>query len=82
MTTNQFSFLLFIFCTFFQAKTSLFAQELIIPQTHGDRIFSIAHSADEKYVATSSTGVVKVWDAKSGKELPTESPDNFIKKCF
>ncbi len=71
MTINRFSFLLFIFCTFFQAKTALFAQELIIPQTHADRIFSIAHSADEKYVATSSAGVVKVWDAKSGKELKT-----------
>lgn len=58
------------------APCTVFAQQpkLIIPQSHADAIYSIAHSADEKYVATSSAGVVKVWEYRTGKELTTIEP--------
>ena len=61
---------------FFIIPCTIFAQnpQLIIPQTHADDIYSIAHTWDEKYIATSSAGVIKIWDYQTGQELKTIEP--------
>ena len=57
--------LLFLFPCF------LFAQspELVIPTGHGDNISSLALSADGKYVLTSESNLVILWEAATGRQL-------------
>lgn len=52
--------------------------ELIVPTGHSDYIFSLALSADGKYIVTGSAPAVKLFETVSGKEIQTFSYHNGV----
>src|ERR1044071_4714621 len=62
-----FSCVLIIFSSLTQAQVPT----LIIPTGHTTSVESAKFSPNGKYIASASSGMVKVWDAKSGKLLQT-----------
>ena len=60
-----------LFFLLFALTLSAQSPELVIPGSHGYQIFAAEVSPDGKYLATSSSNQVKIWEYRTGRLLKT-----------